>query len=69
MRINVYFALYSYLQVGYGLEIFEKPINIKGFENVRPSPQEYREIIDALTATQALDHKEFLKRINEYQPI
>jgi tryptophan halogenase len=69
LRINVYFALYSYLQVCYGLEIFEKPINIKGFENVRPSPQEYKEIIDALTATQALDHKEFLKRINEYQPI
>jgi hypothetical protein len=33
------------------------------------SKKEYKEIIDALTATQALDHKEFLKQINEYQPI
>jgi hypothetical protein len=53
------FPMGSFLQVCLGNEFFEKEINIKGYENVQPSPFEYKKIIDELYKN-APDHKEFL---------
>lgn len=60
MRINVFFALYSYLQVGYGLGILGD-LNMRGLNNVWPDPKTYKELgIDKLMVEKAVDHKQFL---------
>ena len=57
------FTLTSFLQVCYGLQLFEKDINMSMYDNVRPNPSEYKEIINQL-ATEAPKHKDFLTNLN-----
>jgi len=53
------FPLPSFLQVCHGLQLFEKVDNMSIYDNVKPSPNEYKEIIDRFALT-ALKHKDFL---------
>jgi len=65
LRINVFFALYSYLQVGYGLEILGD-LKMDGLSNVWPSPEVYREqVVDVLMNKSAVDHKQFLMSLSK----
>jgi hypothetical protein len=56
------FELTSYLQVGHGLGFIEKDINLLNYENINPSPAEYKKIINNMLY-RAEDHTKFLKRI------
>ena len=57
---NNAFNLYSYLHVCQGLNLFKKPIDIFGFDNVTPSIAEYKNTIDESVRV-AQTHNEFLK--------
>ena len=61
-KIIGHFSLYSYLQTCHGLGLLGDDINISGYENIKPSPEEYRTITDALVS-QAMNHTEFLQRL------
>jgi len=56
------FPLMSYLWICQGLELFETPGNLDMFENVQPSPEEYKQIIDEWIST-APDQKTFLSSL------
>ena len=45
-KITASFKITSYMQVCHGLEIPNKQIDITGFENISPTPNEYKKIID-----------------------
>jgi tryptophan halogenase len=53
----------SYLQVCYGLEMFDKKINVTNQNNLDPSIEEYKKLIDIKVA-EALDVKTFLEKTN-----
>lgn len=53
------FPLMSYLWVCSGLELFENNVKANNYENIQPSPEIYKEIIDAALEN-APDHKKFL---------
>ena len=53
------FGLYQYLQVINGIEINNNKFNLHGYEQLSPSPSEYKETINKLLL-QADDHTEFL---------
>jgi tryptophan halogenase len=55
------FGLYSYLQVCYGLDMFET-INHKNYENIVPNTNEYKKITNELCNT-AVSHKLFLNNL------
>ena len=59
------FSLYSYLCVCDGLELFDKDINLKGYENLRPSINDYKYIIDQ-RLKQSITHNQFIKMLQEY---
>jgi hypothetical protein len=61
-KITGNFSLNSFLQVAYGLEIFEKEINIVNYENIIPSPNEYKTLI-AHFSKKSITHKEFLRSL------
>jgi tryptophan halogenase len=61
-KTTVSFPQTSFLQVCNGLGIFESKINYHGYENISPSAEEYKKIIDDL-AKGAIDHKLFLESI------
>lgn len=56
------FDLYSYLYVCKGLDLFEKDFNLSGYENISPSVEEYKKIIDHHKNI-SLTHKDFLERL------
>lgn len=57
------FGMMSYLQVGSGIEIFEKPMYMSGYENISPSPDQYRAILNNNLVKLSQNHKEFLMRL------
>lgn len=58
------FPLYSYLEVGKGLEFFEKQFNLKYFDDVRPTTNEYKNIIKDMF-DRAPSHIDFLNHLNK----
>ena len=52
----------SYIQVAQGLGVAEVPINIKGFENIDPSVDNYKKLID-YNAKYAEPMSEYLKKL------
>mgnify|MGYP000943411418 CR=1 FL=1 len=60
----VYFGTNSYLQVGHGLGLIEKSKNLSGYENIIPSPFQYKNIIDAKVKS-AQNHTSFIKQLHE----
>ena len=58
------FAMGSYYKVSEGLDLFEKPINIKGYENLKPSVYEYKEIIDFYLKN-SISHNTLLNNIKD----
>ena len=45
-RIQPGFSVTSYLQIANGLKLFNKKINIKEYENLVPSVDQIKELID-----------------------
>jgi tryptophan halogenase len=62
-RHTASFDLTSFLLICNGLEMFEKPINLDYYENMFPTIQEYKQIIDHYSKNIAMDHELFLKNI------
>jgi tryptophan halogenase len=58
------FDIMSFLQVGSGLEVFENDININGYENLQPSPEEYKSIIYKAMQTSSRNHAMMLRSIH-----
>lgn len=56
------FPLMSHLWVCNGLELFDNPGDITGYENIQPQPEIYRAIID-MAIEQAFDQKTFLRSL------
>ena len=56
------FQLSSYLQVCNGLRLFEKSINVKGYENIAPTIKENRKKISYMTKNSNL-HYNFLSNL------
>ena len=56
------FPLMSYLWVCQGLELFESPGNLSGYEKINPSPEIYRAIINSYLEN-APDQKTFLSSL------
>jgi hypothetical protein len=52
----------SYLWICKGLELFDRPGNMSGYENIAPSPDIYKNIIDEQVHN-AIDHKTFLSSL------
>ena len=63
-KTNTHFGTNSYLQVGQGLGLIEKSKNLIGYENVIPSPFQYKNIIDAKVKS-AQNHTSFIKQLHE----
>ena len=63
-KTNTHFGTNSYLQVGHGLGLIEKSKNLSGYENVIPSPFQYKNIIDAKVKS-AQNHTSFIKQLHE----
>jgi tryptophan halogenase len=63
-RANVigHFSLYSYLQTCSGLGMFTDNIDITGYENIQPSPIDYKRITDFMLS-KAVNHTEFLNSL------
>lgn len=58
------FPLQSYLEICNGLGLFEKPMNVTNYENIEPSPSEYKELINK--AIQMVPtHREFLTHLQK----
>ncbi len=57
------FDMPSYLQVGAGLEIFEQPMCMSGYENISPSPDQYRAMLNNKLVNCSLNHKDFLMKL------
>jgi tryptophan halogenase len=55
----------NYTQIAYGLGIYEKEINISGFENLSPSLDEMCIIFNEFESTHSKPHKEVLKELKE----
>jgi hypothetical protein len=53
----------SYLQVGAGLDIFEQPMCMSGYENISPSPDQYRAMLNNRLVNCSLNHKDFLMKL------
>jgi hypothetical protein len=58
------FDMPSYLQVGAGLEIFEHPMCMDGYENISPSPDQYRAMLNDKLVNRSLNHKDFLMSLS-----
>lgn len=58
------FSLFNYLHVGKGLGSFSKGINIRNQDIIKPSPFEYKILVDSLEK-QAINHSELLKILKE----
>jgi len=58
------FQMISFIQVANGLEIFDEEINIKNYENINPSPLEYKKIIDDLIQ-KSVSHKTFIENLTK----
>ena len=61
------FPLHSYLEVCGGLGLFEKPMNITNYENITPSPNEYKELINKVIQT-VPTHQELLTHLQKGKP-
>lgn len=59
-----HFGLSSYTQVCDGLKLFEN-MNVDGYENISPSIEEYKSLLDEKSETVATNHTEFLRWLNE----
>jgi tryptophan halogenase len=57
-----HFSLYSYLQTCSGLGMFTNDIDITGYENIQPSPIDYKRITDFMLS-KAVNHTEFLNSL------
>jgi hypothetical protein len=60
--LTAQFRMSSYIQVAQGLGVAEVPINIKGFENIDPSVDNYKKLID-YNAKYADTMSEYLKKL------
>jgi len=58
------FAVSSFTQVGYGLDMIDNLDN-SIYNNINPSVEEYKNIIDYHYDQVAIDHKRFLRQLNE----
>lgn len=61
------FPLHSYLEVCNGLQLFEEPMNITNYENIEPSPKEYKELISKIIQT-VPSHRELLNHLQKGIP-
>lgn len=59
-RVTASFGIEAYLQVHYPLEIQENEINLKGYGELYPTVDEYKNVIDSLVKT-APYHKDIFK--------
>jgi hypothetical protein len=57
------FDMPSYVQVGAGLEIFEQPMCMSGYEHISPSPEQYRAMLNNKLVNCSQNHKEFLLKL------
>jgi tryptophan halogenase len=64
IKTTASFPMYSYLQVGHGLGLIENSKNLSGYENIVPSPIEYKNIIESKINT-AANHTEFIKQLHK----
>jgi tryptophan halogenase len=62
-KVMAWFELSSYLQVANGIGIFEKEMCMSGYENINPSPEQYKAIIDKRLKNSARSNKEFLREL------
>ncbi len=53
------FPMQSYLMIGHGLGIFESKFNLENFDHVKPSLEEYKDLITR-ACNNAIPHEEFL---------
>ena len=63
VKNTAFFNFSSFLQVCNGLKIFKKEINLNYYDNISPSINEYKEIINYYSEQVALNHESFLKNI------
>lgn len=56
------FSMYSYYVVSQGLDLFEKSVNIKGYENLKPSVEEYKPIVERYLKN-AITHNALISNI------
>ena len=61
---NTWFGTYSYLQVGHGLGLIKKAKTLSEYENIIPSPLQYKNTIDA-RVNGGLNHTTFIKQLHE----
>ena len=57
------FDMPSYVQVAAGLEIFEQPMCMSGYEHISPSPEQYRAMLNNKLVNCSQNHKEFLLKL------
>jgi hypothetical protein len=59
------FAIRDYLDICNGLDMFKQPVNIDGYENLTPSVEEHKKMMDAqiLDTNIITTHREFLERV------
>jgi len=60
--LTAQFRMSSYVQVAQGLGVADVPINIKGFENIEPSVDNYKKLID-YNAKYADTMSDYLKKL------
>jgi tryptophan halogenase len=60
-----FFTIMDYLDVCNGLNMFKQPVNIDGYENLTPSVEVYKKIIDVQSVDRRIitTHMEFLERV------
>ena len=62
-RCVAWFGITSYLQVAQGIEIFQRPMRVSGYEAITPGPQQYKALIDQRLSWFAKDNKQFLESL------
>lgn len=62
-KTSTSFGMYSYLQVGRGLGLIENLKNLSGYENIVPSPLQYKNTIDS-KINGAPNHTMFIKQLH-----
>lgn len=56
-KITGNFGMNSFLQIADGLQLFDRDINITGFEDIFPSVEKYKSVIDSLSNNAKLHHE------------
>jgi tryptophan halogenase len=62
-KVSCNFALANYLQVADGLKLLENQLDIRGYEQLNPTPKQYKEICDNFIRNYSIKNKTFLQNI------